>query len=74
MYEIADAPALETGKIYYIPPERSTEIWAYLDHREKDGYTQRTVDVYGTTLDGQEYIVEKDVSLRKGDFLLRNED
>ncbi|KWU41044.1 ChaC-like protein [Rhodotorula sp. JG-1b] len=23
------------------------EVWAYLDHREKDGYSLRTVDVYG---------------------------
>ncbi|GAA5997760.1 hypothetical protein JCM5350_003950 [Sporobolomyces pararoseus] len=55
------------GKIYYIPPENSEEIWAYLDHREKDGYTQRTVDVYGTTSDGEEYIVEKDVRVYVGE-------
>ena len=28
--------------MYHIP-----DVWAYLDHREKDGYSLRTVDVYG---------------------------
>jgi len=35
---------------------------AYLDHREKDGYTQRKVDVYGTNAAGVEIVVEKDAS------------
>ena len=48
------------GRVYRIPRELADEIWAYLDHREKDGYTMRTVDVWGL-VDGREVIVEKDV-------------
>ncbi|GAA6019771.1 hypothetical protein JCM11491_005246 [Sporobolomyces phaffii] len=55
------------GKIYHIPPENSAEIWAYLDHREKDGYTQRTVDVYGLTPAGDECIVERGVRVYVGE-------
>lgn len=50
------------GQIYKIPEEQSIEIWAYLDHREKDGYSMRLVDVFSIK-DGVEYLVEKDVSL-----------
>jgi cation transport protein ChaC len=33
--------------VYHIPDRLAKEVWAYLDHREKDGYSLRTVDVYG---------------------------
>ncbi|GAA5855969.1 hypothetical protein JCM5353_008009, partial [Sporobolomyces roseus] len=56
------------GKIYHIPPTNSAEIWAYLDHREKDGYTQRKVDVYGTNPAGNEFVVQKDVRVYVGEI------
>lgn len=49
------------GRVYRIPANIADTIWPYLDHREKDGYTLRTVDVWGIK-DGQEVIIEKDVS------------
>jgi glutathione-specific gamma-glutamylcyclotransferase len=51
-----------TGSVFRVPSEEADEIWAYLDHREKDGYTMRTVDVYGLGENGEEIVVEKDVS------------
>ncbi|KAF8502871.1 ChaC-like protein-domain-containing protein [Russula emetica] len=35
------------GIAYTIDPAHATEVRAYLDHREKDGYTLERVDVYG---------------------------
>ncbi|GAA6003541.1 hypothetical protein JCM10207_000382 [Rhodosporidiobolus poonsookiae] len=55
------------GRVYYIPPDQANEIWAYLDHREKDGYTLRTVDVYGVNEQNEEVIVEKDVRVYVGE-------
>lgn len=50
------------GRVYHIPPELAAEIWAYLDHREKDGYTLRTVDVFGVDpATGEEVIVQRGV-------------
>lgn len=51
------------GRVYRIPPESAVEIWEYLDHREKDGYTMRTVDVRGI-VDGEDVVIEKDVRSR----------
>jgi len=51
------------GCVYYVPQDRSDEVWAYLDHREKDGYTLRSVDVYGVDTDGREMVVEAGVRL-----------
>lgn len=51
------------GRVYYVPQDRSDEVWAYLDHREKDGYTLRSVDVYGVDADGREMVVEAGVRL-----------
>lgn len=49
--------------MYYIPPDLETEIWAYLDHREKDGYSLRTVDVFGVdSATGREVVVQRGVS------------
>ncbi|PRQ70017.1 ChaC-like protein [Rhodotorula toruloides] len=62
----ADTP-LCAGRVYRIPKERSDEIWAYLDHREKDGYTLRTVDVYGVEENGNEVIVEEGVRVYVGE-------
>ncbi|SCV72595.1 BQ2448_4132 [Microbotryum intermedium] len=53
---------LEPGRIYRIPPSQATEIWAYLDYREKDGYTQRQVVVYGIDAQGKEIVIEHNVS------------
>ncbi|GAA5942413.1 gamma-glutamylcyclotransferase [Sporobolomyces koalae] len=55
------------GMIYHIPPEKAAEAWPYLDHREKDGYTLRTVDVYGLTASGDEFVLEQDVRVYVGE-------
>ncbi|GAA5841777.1 hypothetical protein JCM11251_004062 [Rhodosporidiobolus azoricus] len=55
------------GAVYYVPPKGAEEIWAYLDHREKDGYTLRRVDVYGIDEAGKEVVVEKDVNVYVGE-------
>ncbi|GAA6033302.1 hypothetical protein JCM8097_006681 [Rhodosporidiobolus ruineniae] len=55
------------GRVYYVPPDRAEEIWAYLDHREKDGYTLRTVDVYGIDENGKEVVVEEGVRVYVGE-------
>ena len=47
--------------MYRIPDAIAPEVWTYLDHREKDGYTLRTENVYSLE-DGKEVVVEKDVS------------
>ncbi|KAH8927822.1 ChaC-like protein [Atractiella rhizophila] len=40
------------GVAYLIDPAYEKEVFAYLDHREKDGYTLRNVDLYGPSEDG----------------------
>ncbi|GAA6052458.1 hypothetical protein JCM3770_001123 [Rhodotorula araucariae] len=55
------------GLCFYIPKDRSDEIWAYLDHREKDGYTLRTVDVYNIDEHGREVMVESGVKVYVGE-------
>jgi len=47
--------------VFRIPDAIAAEVWAYLNHREKDGYTLRTEDVYSQR-DGEEVVIEKDVS------------
>ncbi|KAI0297521.1 ChaC-like protein [Multifurca ochricompacta] len=44
------------GVAFTIDPAHAAEVRAYLDYREKDGYTLERVDVYGL-VDGQETIV-----------------
>jgi cation transport regulator ChaC len=48
--------------VYRIPDDIAKEVWDYLDHREKDGYTRKVVDVHGMDDQGNDIIVEKDVS------------
>jgi hypothetical protein len=61
----ADTPIFtHAGRVYRIPDAIAPEVWAYLDHREKDGYTLRTEDVYSLK-DGEEVVVEKDVSAHR---------
>lgn len=48
--------------VYRIPSDIAEHVWKYLDHREKDGYTMRHVEVYGLDDDGNETTVEKNVS------------
>ncbi|POY72952.1 hypothetical protein BMF94_4028 [Rhodotorula taiwanensis] len=56
------------GRVYYIPPDLETEIWAYLDHREKDGYSLRTVDVFGVdSATGREVVVQRGVRVYVGE-------
>ncbi|KAI5477582.1 cation transport protein ChaC [Pseudohyphozyma bogoriensis] len=44
------------GQVYTIPAELAATVWPYLDHREKDGYTLRTVDVFGVGPNGEEIV------------------
>ncbi|KAM0746039.1 ChaC-like protein [Meredithblackwellia eburnea MCA 4105] len=46
------------GRVYRIPVELEETIWPYLDHREKDGYTLRELDVFGVDEAGKEILVE----------------
>jgi len=45
------------GVAFTIDPAHATEVRAYLDHREKDGYTLERVDVYGLVDGGHETVV-----------------
>jgi cation transport protein ChaC len=51
------------GSIYAIPQEQesSEAVWEYLDHREKDGYSLKEVDVF-SIVDGVEVMIERAVS------------
>lgn len=53
------------GCVYRIDPEYAVEVKAYLDYREKDGYSCERVDVY-RKVDGIEQIVVPNVSLLVG--------
>ncbi|KAJ7626830.1 ChaC-like protein [Roridomyces roridus] len=44
------------GVAYTIDPAFETEVRAYLDYREKDGYTMETMPIYGV-VDGRETII-----------------
>lgn len=44
------------GIAYTIDPEYEAEVRAYLDHREKDGYTLETLDIYGK-VDGRDRVI-----------------
>jgi len=58
-YSASDAfPNEDTvwGIAYTIDPEHEKEARAYLDHREKDGYTLETVDIYDI-VDGEPRVV-----------------
>ncbi|KAM0792638.1 hypothetical protein ACM66B_002432 [Microbotryomycetes sp. NB124-2] len=55
------------GRVYRIPESDSKEIWAYLDHREKDGYTVRHVDVYNLDEQGREVVVEHNCKVYVGE-------
>ncbi|GAA5882362.1 hypothetical protein JCM3774_004320 [Rhodotorula dairenensis] len=56
------------GRVYHIPPELAGEIWAYLDHREKDGYSLRTVDVFGIdSRTGAEVVLHRGVKVYVGE-------
>jgi len=45
------------GVAFTIDPAYATEVRAYLDHREKDGYTLERVDVYGLVDGAREAVV-----------------
>ncbi|KAK4046886.1 hypothetical protein OIV83_005782 [Microbotryomycetes sp. JL201] len=55
------------GRVYRIPEDDGEEIWAYLDHREKDGYTVRHVDVYNLDEQGREIVVEHNCRVYVGE-------
>ncbi|KAJ6460081.1 ChaC-like protein [Mycena vitilis] len=44
------------GVAYTIDPEYEADVRAYLDHREKDGYTMETMPIYGV-VDGTETVI-----------------
>ncbi|KZP05562.1 ChaC-like protein [Athelia psychrophila] len=44
------------GMAYTIDPERAEEVKAYLDYREKGGYNEETVDIYGI-VNGEERVI-----------------
>ncbi|TFK98065.1 ChaC-like protein [Pterulicium gracile] len=44
------------GIAYTIDPVYETEVREYLDHREKDGYTMETIDIWGV-VDGEEKVI-----------------
>jgi cation transport regulator ChaC len=46
--------------VYEIDPMYADQVQAYMDHREKDGYSLEQVDVWGV-VDGQETIIQKSV-------------
>jgi cation transport protein ChaC len=46
--------------VYDIDPQYADDVQAYMDHREKDGYSLEQVDVYGV-VDGKETIIQKAV-------------
>lgn len=48
---------VRAGVVYTLPKEQAAEIWSYLHHREKDGYSMRVVDVYNE----QGEVIERDV-------------
>ena len=60
---------LAAGLVFRIPDDIAKEVWDYLDHREKDGYTRKIVDVYGKDADGNDFLVEKDASWYRRDRL-----
>ncbi|KIK51966.1 hypothetical protein GYMLUDRAFT_100912 [Collybiopsis luxurians FD-317 M1] len=49
------------GIAYTIDPAHETEVRAYLDYREKDGYTLEKVDVWGVDSNGEEKVVQHGV-------------
>ncbi|ODN76592.1 hypothetical protein, variant 1 [Cryptococcus amylolentus CBS 6039] len=52
------------GVAYRIDPEKEAEVQAYMEYREKNGYTCHHVPVYGLSADGkQEYIVVQDSTI-----------
>ncbi|KAK4050020.1 hypothetical protein OIO90_005210 [Microbotryomycetes sp. JL221] len=55
------------GRVYRIPEQDSEQIWQYLDHREKDGYTIRKVNVYSIDAQGQEIVIESNCRVYVGE-------
>ncbi|KAG8970443.1 hypothetical protein FRC03_008640 [Tulasnella sp. 419] len=53
------------GIAYTIDPKYSEEVKAYLDYREKDGYTEETIDVWGI-VDGKEQVVVRNATVYVG--------
>lgn len=53
------------GVSYTIHPAHATEVRAYLDHREKNGYTPTSADIWAMK-DGKEEVVVKDALVYVG--------
>lgn len=56
------------GVIYTIPEAEpiAGEIWNYLDIREADGYTKRTIDVFSRDKQDREILIQADVQVYVG--------
>lgn len=58
------------GVMYSIDPRHATEVREYLDHREKNGYSPQSVDVYGFEKDAdgkeKETLVQKETLVYVG--------
>jgi len=51
------------GVAYRIDPEKEEEVRAYLEYREKNGYTQHQVHVYTLGQDGHEVVAVSDAAI-----------
>lgn len=54
------------GVAWTIDPSKSQEVRAYLDHRERNGYTPQSVEIYQHDDDGNEVIAIEDALLYVG--------
>jgi cation transport protein ChaC len=54
------------GVAWTIDPSKSEEVRAYLDHREKNGYTPQSVEIYQHDKDGNEIVAIQDALIYVG--------
>lgn len=54
------------GVAWHIDPKKSHEVRRYLDHREQNGYTAQSVNVYRKDENGEEVVALTDVLIYVG--------